>query len=141
MSIINYIPNYDGDITAIPTAGIDPLTENDIRIDKYKQYALEHLEVLILNANSWGSEWWIDEVIGELSSSTSPEYPMAEIDVVDPTDNDALIIAHILDPMLKNHLPGSKSGPIMTSENYLSLSSHGDLDIPGDLNISSSTSI
>jgi hypothetical protein len=149
MSILNAIPDYDGDKSAIPTAGENPLLENDVRIDNLMKHYMDHPEIVVLNSHSWGSEWWNYQ--GELSSSSSPtdiddaypDYPMASIEVVDPTENDELIIDHWNDQMLNNGLPGTKNGPAMTSRNYMNLSSMIDKEIPGDVldETSSSTSI
>ena len=139
MSIINSIPDFEGTKLAVPTAGIEPLLENDIRIDKLMQYSQEYVDIVVLDEISWGSDWWTSDIQGELSSSSAPEYPMAEVTVV-AAKGDSDMISHLLDQLEDNHLPGSKSGPVMTSRNYLTMSSHGNREIPGEAEDESSSS-
>ena len=137
MSVINFIPNYEEQKSPIPTPGVEPLLENDVRLDKLMAYYLEHVDIIVLEEESWGSTWWFEDILG--SSSTSPIYPMADVEVV-PAIGNTDVINHWLDSMELNHLPGTLSGPYMTSRNFLTMSSHVNVEVPGDIEDETSSS-
>jgi len=111
--IIDHIPDYDGDIDEIPLPGIEPLLENDVRISKNMQLRMDYKGIVILEARSWGSEWWYDH---SSSSTSDPVYPMAEVDVLTPSNID---VKDYQNQEIVSGLPGEVDGPVMNSSNYL----------------------